>query len=320
MEWMVGMFMFLILGALIYFTMILSYDNLFTKSYALQVQFRDVTGLIRGDTVYVHGVDVGRVRELSITREGVIADLSLKFELELYEDYSISVQSASVLGGKYINIDQGTEERERISADQLLFGRAPVDFITEASDTIVAVREALEEGGILKNISETMANLRGLTHDLEQGQGTLGKLLKDDTLYEEIRAVASNLRAITERIEQGEGTLGKLLSEDEVYDNLKAISSDFAEISGRLARGEGTMGRLLSEDEQLFDDLSEAVGSMKTILATVESGEGTLGKLVSDDEVYDQLKNALIEVRAMIDDLRETSPFTTFGTLFFGAF
>ena len=106
-----------------------------------------------------------------------------------------------------------------------------------------------------------------------------------------------------------------------IFSLLYPISSAYAaEISGRLARGEGTMGRLLSEDDQLYENLSAAVASMRTVLGSVESGEGTLGRLISDDEVYEQLKNALVEVRAMIDDLRETSPFTTFGTLFFGAF
>ncbi|HMP72465.1 MAG TPA: MlaD family protein [Kiritimatiellia bacterium] len=319
-EWIVGLFMFLILGALAYFTIILSYDNIFTKSYELRVMFRDVTGLIRGDKVYVHGVDVGRVKELTIGRDGVLAELTLKYDLELREDYDISVKSASVLGGKYIAIDQGSETLPRIPSDQVLIGRSPVDFITEASDAVVAVRTALEEGGILKNIEVAMANVRSITDDLEQGKGTLGRLLKDEELYENISGVAASLRVITERIERGEGAIGKLMSEDEVYDNVKAITADFAELSGRLVRGEGTLGKLLAEDDTLYQDLSGAIASLRDVMATVAEGEGTLGKLVKDDEVYEQLKNALIEVRAMIDDLRETSPFTTFGTLFFGAF
>jgi phospholipid/cholesterol/gamma-HCH transport system substrate-binding protein len=175
-EWIVGLFMFIILGALAYFTILLSYDNIFTKSYQLQVQFHDVTGLIRGDKVYVHGVDVGRVTELSISREGVLVDLSLKFELELREDYEISVQSASVLGGKYISIHQGSEHLPAVRTDQLLVGKSPVDFITEASDAIVAVRRALEEGGILKNLEETMINIQKLSAGLERGEGTLGQV------------------------------------------------------------------------------------------------------------------------------------------------
>lgn len=320
LELIVGLFMFLILAALAYFTIILSFDNIFTKSYRIQVLFEDVTGLIRGDKVYVQGVDVGRVGDMTIQRDGVVVGITLKYQLDLREDYEISVQSSSVLGGKYIAIKQGTDTLPKVDETTLLRGVAPVDFITEASGAVVAIREALEEGGILANLEASMANVRKLTDDLASGQGTIGKLLTDDTMYHDLEAITASIKSLTASLESGEGTIGKLMKDETVYENFKTISGDLADITGRLAAGEGTMGRLLSSDDTLYNDLAAAVKSLSDITGKVGSGEGTLGKLMTDDQLYNELMSALEEVRAMVDDIRETSPFTTFGSLFLGAF
>jgi phospholipid/cholesterol/gamma-HCH transport system substrate-binding protein len=96
--------------------------------------------------------------------------------------------------------------------------------------------------------------------------------------------------------------------------------SNLKEISERLANGEGTLGKLMSKDDQLYQDLSVSMANIRSITDKVGSGEGTLGKLVNDDEIYNEARKLLAELRAAIDDMRETSPVTTFSTTFFGAF
>lgn len=116
LELMVGLFMFLILSALAYFTIILSFDNIFTKTYQIRVKFADVTGLITGDKVYVQGVDVGRVSVMTIERDGVVVELTLKYRLDLREDYEISVESSSVLGGSMLRSNRVRRPNPRFPA------------------------------------------------------------------------------------------------------------------------------------------------------------------------------------------------------------
>ena len=96
--------------------------------------------------------------------------------------------------------------------------------------------------------------------------------------------------------------------------------SNLQDVSGRLANGEGTLGKLLSKDDQLYQDLSASMSNLRGITDKIESGDGTLGKLVNDDQIYVEAQKLLGELRAAIDDMRETSPVTTFSTVFFGAF
>lgn len=285
-ELTVGFFVFAILGALIMITIVLSYDNMFAKNFRMSVLFDNVTGLTRGDKVYVQGVDVGRVKTMSISEKGVMVDLTLKYQVNLREDYVIQVKPSSILGGKYIEISEGTRTLPLADLTQTIVGRAPIDFIAEAADAVQSVRASLEDGGVLANLEDTMENLKKITDDIQAGQGTVGKLIKDETVYNDLRDIAANLK----------------------------------EVSGRLERGEGTLGKLLSKDDTIYKDLEKTVATLNDVISKVNTGEGTLGKLINDDSLHSEIMKTLAEVRSMIDDIRETSPVTSLTSVFFGAF
>jgi phospholipid/cholesterol/gamma-HCH transport system substrate-binding protein len=139
-------------------------------------------------------------------------------------------------------------------------------------------------------------------------------------ILEEVGAAVAGIRGMTDQISEGKGTLGKLIKDETVYNDLQATVSNLKEVSGRLANGEGTLGKLLSKDDQLYQDLSESMANVRSITDKIGSGDGTLGKLVNDDQMYNEAQRLLGELRAAIDDMRETSPVTTFSTVFFGAF
>ncbi len=108
--------------------------------------------------------------------------------------------------------------------------------------------------------------------------------------------------------------------DDGILDDMKSGASDMCDIAERLNSGKGMFGKLLSEDEQLYDDMVASVNSLKNLTAKIESGEGSIGRLVQDEDLYNEIKGLIVEARASVDDLRETSPIVTFTSIFFGAF
>ena len=286
MEVTVGAFMFMILLALGFFTIVLSTENIFTHSYRRDVIFSDVKGLREGDNVFVRGVSVGKIRRLQIKPDGVHVSVSLQQPPKLHADYKIEVLPSSVLGGRYLNIAQGSESQPFIPENEIVRGLPPVDLIDEATRTIQDIKKAMEEGAVLENLKVTM----------------------------------QQIREITTKLNHGEGTLGKLLEEDAVYSDLRKITANLSDISTRLAQGKGTIGKLLSENDHLYDDLAAAAASLKDVAGTISRGEGTLGKLTKNDELYQETRLLLHEIRATVDDFRETTPVTTFASIFFGAF
>lgn len=139
-------------------------------------------------------------------------------------------------------------------------------------------------------------------------------------ILEELGIAVEGIKGMTEDVASGEGTLGKLLYDDTVYNDLQETMSNLREVSTRLANGDGTLGKLLSEDDMLYEDLKASAASMRSITEKIDAGGGTLGRLVEDDQIYVEAQKLLEELRAAIDDMRETSPVTTFSTIFFGAF
>ncbi|MFH0907905.1 MAG: MlaD family protein [bacterium] len=320
MEVTVGTFILMMLLLLGFFTIILSRESIFVKNYQVSVLFDNVTGLITGDKVYVQGVDVGRVKAMDITERGVQVVLSLKYKPNFHEDYSVSVEPSSILGGKFVSVNEGSRDAAPLPDQTELVGRGPVDFIGETTDTIKSIRDAMEEGGILNNLTMTMTNIAVISEKIKNGEGTFGKLVNDDALYNEVKDAASSLREITAKIQKGEGTVGRLVNDDSVYTNVQQIVANLKDVTDRLAEGKGTLGKLMAEDDKLYNDLSDAVASIKSISGSIDRGEGTIGKLARDEELYTELRKMIEEVRAAIDDVRETSPVSTFSGIFFGAF
>ncbi len=264
-EIMVGLFMFIVLIALGVFTIVLSRDNLFKPSYEYEFVFSEVSGLREGDNVYLRGMNIGRVRQTELKKNRVSVFVSLDVPIALRRGYEVEVVDASMLGGKFLKIFEGPEDAPLLGDGVTILGSKPFDIITD--------------------LGEAVKGLQAMITAVSEGQGTLGKLLQDDTLYENMVVVGEDLKNVSQRIQQGEGTLGKILY-----------------------------------DESLSDDLEATMASIRSISAAIDEGEGTLGKLVRDAKLYDETTLMVEDMRAAVDDLREASPITSFGSVLFGAF
>jgi len=285
-EMIVGAFMVMVFLGMAYFTIILSRETWFSRKQHMDVMFKSVMGLREGNNVVVRGMPVGKIDSLALEGDWVRVHLVLDNRLKMKKDYEIRIVATSILGGRYLAINEGTESLPVLPMSSRFVGREPYDLMADAAAVINKTRQDLVEGGAIDNFKK----------------------------------VSEQVSAIIERVEAGEGSLGKLLSKDaSLYDDLAASVKALRDVAERLQRGDGTLGHLMSEDDRLYEDLSAMVASMKTITAKIEKGEGSLGKLISEDGVYSEVEGMMKEARAALDDLRETSPVVTFTSVFFGA-
>ena len=354
MEVIVGAFMAMIMFGLVYFTVILSAQRLFTDKYELEVIFEDVMGLRNGDNVVVRGMPIGKVSELRLNTNGVHVVALLDQRIRVREGYRMSIVPTTVLGGRHLHIDEGPEDAEELPIDTLFEGELTYDLMADASELVYELKQELVDGGTIENLTAVSRDLKAITAGLQAGKGTIGKLLREDTLHEELSGAVASLKVIAAKLEKGEGTLGKLLADDTLHTDLSTTVASLKAVSGRLDKGEGTLGKLLvdatlhkelaataaslrnvaarlesgkgtagkllADDDTLYRDLSAAASSLKTIAGRIENGEGLLGRLVADDALYSQVEELVGEVREAVDDFRETAPITTFTSIFFGAF
>ncbi len=154
-----------------------------------------------------------------------------------------------------------------------------VDNLTTFSGTLkdVGDRNKDDIGTIIKsarNVLETMesltANLIGITDKINQGQGSIGRLINDDDAIINLNKTLASLMEITDRINKGEGTLGQLIAKDDVIQNLDKTLVSLGEIADTINRGEGTIGRLVHEEETV-ETLNETLTYLNTYMEKQET-------------------------------------------------
>ncbi|MEW6615054.1 MAG: MlaD family protein [Thermodesulfobacteriota bacterium] len=119
---------------------------------------------------------------------------------------------------------------------------------------------------------------------------------------------------VAKKIDNGEGTLGKLVADKTLYDQSKGAMASLNNIVKKIEKGEGTLGKLVA-DKTLYDQSKGAMTSLNNIAKKVEKGEGTLGKLTTDETLYTETKSALKKVNKAAGGLQEQTPITVLGTV-----
>ena len=327
MELIVGTVALMILLAMAYFTIVVGRQAFWRKTYPVDVRFENVMGLRDGDNVVIRGMSVGKVRSILLVSNEVLVVSDLEREMVFRRDYRILVVFTSVLGGRQLEINEGSPASPLLPPGVRLHGEQPVDLIDSANAMVSDVRNMINEGGVASNLAATIANLKGISDRLKNGEGTIGRLLGEEGLYLQFQStmkdageVLAQIKTVTTKLSQGEGTVGKLLMDDRVYKDIEKTTTNLRELTDRVNAGEGTLGKLLSKDDSMYQNLSATACSLSNITAHIERGDGLLGKLITDNQMADDVKQAIQELRAMIDDFRETSPVVSFSSFLFGTF
>lgn len=345
-EAIVGIFMLAVLALLVYFTIVISgVDMLGGRSLVeARVTFTDVGGLKDQDNVMYRGTKVGKVERIILGEKDLTVVMEIDRDVVLRDGYRIAVCNLSMLGGNYLLLEEGRGEKLDLAAT-VFRGETPTDWMRDISSIAKNVN-AITGGGELKaivtNLAAASESVKVVAGRLERGEGTVGKLLSSDTaLWDGVESAATNLAAITADIRRGRGTIGKLMTDDSVHGNLDKTLANIAEISGRLERSEGFLGKLLAKDDSVYGDFSAAVRSFRkagesldtgaivtsatnllsnlnSVALKIDSGEGTLGRLVNDKTVHEEIEGLTRDVRQVIDNYRDTTPISTFGSLIMG--
>jgi len=278
-EILVGLFLFAMIIALSVFTIILGGSKVLKPQHNYEIIFNDIGGLQEGDGVFLRGKKIGYVKNTILNQDNVNVVLSLDIPVTFYENYRIEVASATMLGGKILNIDLGQMKLKRLPESEVLYGLDPIN--------------------VMADFHVSVHNLKNILDVILEENGTLGKLIFDDGIYIALKNLADGSNEILSKIDSGEGTIGKLLINDSLYDDTEKLVNNFNKVTERVANGTGPLGQLLSEDNKVIDDLQQAVNELNIALIKLNSTNSTIGKLLNDSELYD-------EGTKIIDDVRKS--------------
>lgn len=325
----------------------------FERRLAYVSYFNAAVGIREGDPVRMAGVEVGKVREISIDKNRVRIDFYVVEGAPVKSDTVAMIRQTNLLGGQFLGLGFGSESaallpegsvlqsREGVSLEELIdsFNRNQNRFFDAADEILADSRESfvgllnrletvvrkIDDGegtlgllvndpGLYQDLQKAVVQVSDVVARLERGEGTMGKLLNDPALYDDASKAVANLRDITERINAGEGTLGRLVVEDDVYRSLSEALADISEIVDRANRGEGTLGKLI-RDETLYQEATDAASSIGNIAGKIDEGKGTLGRLVNEDGIYREAQTALQKIEKTMDGMNDSGPLSALGVV-----
>ncbi|MFH1857546.1 MAG: MlaD family protein [Candidatus Omnitrophota bacterium] len=187
-ELKVGLFAFI--GLLVLFMIVFSIGDfyLLNPGYTLTIRFGTASGLEIGAPVHVAGVVSGEVKGISISfqKGKTLVDLLVWLRKgAIVPDNSIAeIKTLGLLGEKFLDISPGEDSQRFLGEGDVLVGRDPISM-----DSVLAKGNAL--------VSEMEASSRSLgviLQKIENGEGTLGKLVVDDKLYRDVEGLVGDIR------------------------------------------------------------------------------------------------------------------------------
>jgi phospholipid/cholesterol/gamma-HCH transport system substrate-binding protein len=280
----------------------------------------------------VAGVHVGHVEKVSLEQGKARVFFRLPPDIVLYKDAKAYLKSEGFLGEKYVEITQGTPGTSKVEPNGVIEqGAPPVDVeqvLSKVSGLGDDIKEVVEP---VKDLVKAMdpKKVEGMIANLDKFSGQLEGLAKDSKeTIQRAKDAFSSMEDIGDKVKRGEGTLGKLISDDSVYQDVKKTvetakeASESAKkaveslknISETIERGEGTLGKLI-KDESLYQEAKETLQSVKGITEKVEKGEGALGKLIGDDNLIKEAEKTMKKMQKAADSIEEQTPITVLGTL-----
>ena len=178
---------------------------LFSSTYRLKSQFSTVAGMDEGAEVRVGGVHSGSVRhiELPKTPSGkitVLMDLQRSTHDIVKQDSVASIMTEGLLGNEYVSISFGSAQGLNVKDDDTIASVPPLvlaDLIKKTDVILDSSKQALD------NTTVVTANLRAISTRINEGQGTIGALVNDKKMYNELEQTTVGLRDATVHAQAG---------------------------------------------------------------------------------------------------------------------
>lgn len=265
----------------------------------------------RATIIITPGVKIPKDSKVAIKSFGILGDKYLEIipgqatqylkdkdtieNAAAYADYDELFNTVSTAAKSFgqtmddLNSVLGEKEKQNIRAALQNIQQAAGEFkglIAENRDNVAVITTNLATASeqfqpLVQKAEATFSGVNEIVQGVKEGKGTLGLLVKDDTLYKDARQTVASLSSISNDIDQGRGSLGKLM-----------------------------------KDDSLYLDAKETVKNLRDMTDGINRGEGTLGKLVKDPTLAVEAEKTMKKVQKAAEGVQEQTPITILGTIF----
>lgn len=208
---------FVVVGLTVLMVMVFRIDrlSLLKTGYNMHIIFNYVSGISIGAPVDLAGVEAGEVKHMEIFynkelgKTQVDVTAWMRDSVVIRENSVARIKTLGLLGEKYIELTPGSIENKPLEEGGMLFGQDPV--------SLEDMAESLDRAA--KDLDKTIVSVNNIIGDYNIQQS-----LKESIFNFEQTSQRTN--SILSKIDEGEGTIGRLLTEDEIYNDLEELVKD----------------------------------------------------------------------------------------------
>jgi phospholipid/cholesterol/gamma-HCH transport system substrate-binding protein len=281
--------------------------DVFKGGYHVSALFDTVQDLKVGDSAKMAGVEIGKVEKISLENTKVRVTVKINNGVPIKTDSTATIKFTGLMGQNFVSIDFGTPDAPQAVEGTTLQSVEQPDLnavMAKLNDAATGIEDfghsfsgqKIQDliGPLMDfvkqnsgNLSGTITNVENITAQIASGQGTVGKLIYDQSLYNSAMDTVTNLQI--------------------------AVSQARGVISG-ITNGQGTIGKLVTDDA-LYNSTTASMTNLDQILLKINGGQGTVGKLVNDQEFYKNAKLSLQKLDNAADGLEDQGPLSVLGIM-----
>jgi phospholipid/cholesterol/gamma-HCH transport system substrate-binding protein len=276
--------------------------NLFSKRYKLVALLPSANGLRVGGSVTVAGQLAGTVSTIDFLPPDadtsrnlrVVVEIDQALQQQVREDSRARIRTLGLLGDKIVDISPGTPRFAVLPPNDTIQVEAALDY-----ETVL-----LQASGAVTDMVQLTRDLRGITGGLARGEGTVGQLLMNRSLYDELNGTLARTNALVTRLQAPNGSLGKLLDDPALYQNLSGMIGSVDSLVRQMRAENGTLGKLL-HDDSLYTNLVGITTGADSLVKQLTRGDGFAAKMLKDQVLYEQLTKTITDLNAILADVRK---------------
>jgi phospholipid/cholesterol/gamma-HCH transport system substrate-binding protein len=275
--------------------------NLFSKRYELLAFLPDANGLREGGSVMVAGQLAGTVRKIEFLP--VDADTTRNLRLTLAVDAGVREQirldsrgklrTLGLLGDKVFDITPGTPRFRTLREGDTVSVVPTLDY-----EAVIA-----QASGAVNDLVALTKDMRLITGGLVKGEGTVGQLLTNRELYDQLNGTLSRANRMLARLQNPNGSVGRMLDDPTLYNRLVDVIGSTDSLVIALNSSRGSAGLLL-RDTTLYHNLVGITTGADSLMRALTNGQGTASRLLTDQTLYDQLNKLVSDLSAILADVR----------------
>lgn len=277
---------FVIIGSLFFIIAIYFIGNkkdMFNETIQISAVFKNVNGLQHGNNVRFSGINVGTVKKIIIVNDSLIkVDMLIEEDIasHIKKDAMASIGSDGLVGNMIVNIIPGKKSNEMVKDGDVILSENKA-----STDEILKTINSTSENA--KLITD---NLVKITNQINSKKGTIGMLINDTVMSDDLKQTIYNLKVTTQSTSKSMANLNKIINDLNNKDNVVGALKDT--VTGRKIK-------------MIIVNLEKSSEQINKTITNLKDGKGALNYLSNDPKLVKQIDSTMINLNQASGKLNE---------------